>query len=87
MATTLQQGRFATLLFDLLTPDEDAVDQTTREYRFDIALLSERLIEVIDWSTRRADIGVLVKIRTCEAVGLRGRDKDKMSWLPIARCR
>ena len=34
---------------DLLTVDEEAVDNLTREYRFAIALLSERLVSATDW--------------------------------------
>ena len=39
------------MLLDLLTPDEDAVDQRTREYRFDIARLGHRVVAAIDWAT------------------------------------
>jgi len=34
---------------DLLTHDEDAVDQATRQFRFDIGLLADRLAGAIDW--------------------------------------
>ncbi|WP_133130597.1 dienelactone hydrolase family protein [Legionella yabuuchiae] len=50
VANYLNQSNLATLLFDLLTPDEEAVDVYTREYRFDIGLLATRLIEVTKWS-------------------------------------
>jgi putative phosphoribosyl transferase len=46
VATALNGKRLATLLFDLLTPDE-AVD---RENVFDIDLLSERLLAALDWA-------------------------------------
>jgi dipeptidyl aminopeptidase/acylaminoacyl peptidase len=36
------------LLFDLLTPEEDAADQLTQELRFDIALLARRLTAAVD---------------------------------------
>lgn len=49
VARTLQEGGLATLLFDLLTPEEDAVDRRTREHRFDIPLLAERVIGTLDW--------------------------------------
>lgn len=49
VAKTLRDGGLATLLFDLLTPSEDAIDNETREFRFDIGRLATRLIEVIDW--------------------------------------
>ncbi|WP_131776420.1 hypothetical protein [Legionella impletisoli] len=50
VAEYLNQTGLATLLFDLLTPDEESVDAYTREYRFDIELLATRLIEVTNWS-------------------------------------
>ncbi len=49
VAERLQQRHLATLLLDLLTPDEEAIDEYTRELRFDISLLAERLIGCADW--------------------------------------
>ncbi len=49
VAAALQDAGFATFLFDLLTAREDAIDQRTREYRFDIPLLGARLVTVTDW--------------------------------------
>ena len=49
VATGLQAAGFATLLIDLLTEAEAEVDAVTRELRFDIALLADRLTEAIDW--------------------------------------
>lgn len=49
VAHILQSSGISTLLFDLLTPQEDSIDQITREYRFDIALLTSRLIKVTTW--------------------------------------
>lgn len=49
VATALQESGFATFLFDLLTAQEDVVDQRTREYRFNILLLGSRLVTVTDW--------------------------------------
>jgi dienelactone hydrolase len=37
------------LLVDLLTPDEEAEDERTRELRFDIAMLADRLVGLTDW--------------------------------------
>lgn len=54
VAAELQGARLATLLFDLLTADEERVDVVTREHRFDIELLASRLIDVTGW-VRRAD--------------------------------
>lgn len=49
VADVLNQGGISTLLFDLLTEKEDAIDQFTRQFRFDIALLAERLVLVTQW--------------------------------------
>lgn len=49
VAEALNNQGFATLLLDLLTPDEERADESTRELRFDIALLTRRLSEVVDW--------------------------------------
>lgn len=49
VAQFLQDAGLATLLFDLLTSAEEAIDSQTRQYRFDIALLAERLTGVTDW--------------------------------------
>lgn len=49
VADFLNRADLATLLFDLLTTGESEVDQYTRQYRFDIGLLTERLVGAIDW--------------------------------------
>lgn len=49
VAARLQARGLATLLMDLLTPEEERVDAVTRELRFDIPLLARRLIAAIDW--------------------------------------
>jgi putative phosphoribosyl transferase len=49
VAGTLQRAGLATLLMDLLTEDEEAVDLRTRHLRFDIGLLTARLIGATDW--------------------------------------
>jgi len=52
VAEVLNDAGIATLLFDLLTPQESVIDEQTAEFRFDIGLLSERLIGTIDWVAR-----------------------------------
>src|SRR4051794_9234196 len=52
VAQTLNDAGLATLLFDLLTPDEESVDIYTRHHRFDITLLAERLAFATDWTLR-----------------------------------
>lgn len=49
VAQTLQRQGLATLLVDLLTPEEEAVDLQTAQYRFDIELLGRRLTDLVDW--------------------------------------
>ncbi|HJW46032.1 MAG TPA: dienelactone hydrolase family protein [Lysobacter sp.] len=49
VATTLQEAGFATLLFDLLTADEELRERYTRHLRFDIALLAQRLLAATRW--------------------------------------
>jgi putative phosphoribosyl transferase len=50
VAQTLEDGGFATLLLDLLTRDEEAVDLRTREYRFDVDRLGHRVVAAVDWA-------------------------------------
>lgn len=49
VARTLQSRGLATLLFDLLTPEEERRDAYDARYRFDIARLAERLVGATDW--------------------------------------
>ncbi len=50
VARTLNDAGLATLLFDLLTPKEEEVDTYTRQHRFNIGLLAERLVHVTKWA-------------------------------------
>jgi dienelactone hydrolase len=52
VAQLLNQAKLATLLVDLLTSEEEAVDLRTAQLRFDIGLLAERLVGVTDWLAR-----------------------------------
>jgi putative phosphoribosyl transferase len=45
----LQRAGLATLLIDLLTPDEEEADLRTGHLRFDIGLLAQRLAGATDW--------------------------------------
>jgi putative phosphoribosyl transferase len=51
VASVLNDGRFATLLLDLLTAEEEQIDMYTREYRFNIPLLARRLEAAVSWTT------------------------------------
>ena len=50
VAQTLQEAGIATLLFDLLTPEEEQVDLRTRHLRFDVHLLAHRTAGVLEWT-------------------------------------
>jgi len=63
VADQLQQAGLATLLIDLLTPEEKKIDQQTREIRFDIDRLAKRVTGTVDWlsennHTKTLKIGV-----------------------------
>jgi len=49
VARVLQQSDFGTLLMDLLTEKEEALDLQSREMRFDIGLLAKRLTAAVVW--------------------------------------
>jgi putative phosphoribosyl transferase len=49
VAEELQAAGLATVLVDLLTPDEERIDAVTGEMRFDIGLLADRLTALCDW--------------------------------------
>ena len=49
VAAILQESGFATLLLDLLTPNEEELDRRSGEYRFDIGRLAQRLVEAAAW--------------------------------------
>lgn len=62
VAARLNEAGLATLLLDLLTPGEEAADQETGDFRFDIGLLADRLIGATQWAlaqddTRRLKVG------------------------------
>lgn len=54
VARFLNQHKLGTLLIDLLTAEEDEIDEQTREFRFDIDLLAERLSGVTKWLLKEA---------------------------------
>jgi dienelactone hydrolase len=59
VAAVLNQHGLATVLVDLLTPDEERVDVRTAELRFDIDLLAGRLVGLVDRLPSTADLGSL----------------------------
>src|SRR5213082_2144699 len=55
VARTLNRAGLGTLLFDLLTPEEEALDIYTREHRFNIGLLAERLVHATKWARQQEE--------------------------------
>jgi putative phosphoribosyl transferase len=51
VATALQERGLGTLLFDLLTPEEERIDRQSAALRFNIELLSARLVGAVDWGS------------------------------------
>lgn len=49
VAKIFNASKIGTLLFDLLTREEEEIDVATAEYRFNIGLLAERLVGVTKW--------------------------------------
>lgn len=99
VAQELQKGALGTLLIDLLTIEEERVDEMTRELRFDIPLLAGRLTALVDWlhNTGRgiglfgastgaaaALIAAAQRKKMVKAVVSRGGRPDLAGkWLPI----
>jgi putative phosphoribosyl transferase len=54
VARSIRAAGLGTLLFDLLTAHEEALDARTGHLRFDIGLLAERLAEATRWAKREA---------------------------------
>jgi dienelactone hydrolase len=59
VAQVLQTGGYATLLLDLLTRQEDVIDERTREYRFDVDRLGRRVVAAIDWTASHPEVARL----------------------------
>ncbi len=49
VAGVIREGNLGTLLFDLLTANEEQIDSHTRHFRFDIEMLAKRLVAVTEW--------------------------------------
>jgi putative phosphoribosyl transferase len=85
VAEELRLGGLGTLLIDLLTSAEEAVDERTRALRFDITLLADRLVGAIRWlasedATRRLPIGLFgASTGAAAALVAAAREPDRVS--------
>ena len=59
IANTLERRGLATLLIDLLTPKEQLLDRETIQFRFDIPLLADRVMRLIEWIRGCAEVSKL----------------------------
>ncbi|MFD2763627.1 dienelactone hydrolase family protein [Micromonospora eburnea] len=80
VAHQLNARSLATVLVDLLTPDEDMLDARTAELRFDIGMLAERLAAIVDWMGGDPALGPL-------PVGLFGASTGAAAALVAAAAR
>lgn len=55
VAGELNKVKLATLLFDLLTLEEEETDMLTGEFRFNIEFLAQRLIAATKWAQNNDD--------------------------------
>jgi len=55
VARVLREAGLGTLLLDLLSHSEEVVDEVTRQHRFDISMLADRLVVAIDWLGAQSD--------------------------------
>jgi putative phosphoribosyl transferase len=90
VAESLEAAGFATLLLDLLTRDEEAVDLRTREYRFDIQRLGRRVVAAADWAaTHRAlrdlNIGYFGASTGAAAALIAAADRPEVSGAVVSR--
>jgi len=85
VAEELRLGGLGTLLMDLLTPAEEAIDDRTRELRFDIPLLADRLVGAIRWlanepGTRTLPLGLFgASTGAAAALVAAAREPDRVS--------
>lgn len=59
VADVLRGAGLGTFLLDLLTREEEAIDERTRHLRFDIGLLAERLVATVEWLRDRPQTALL----------------------------
>jgi putative phosphoribosyl transferase len=80
VAARLVASGLATLLADLLTPEEEAVDVLTRQHRFDIEQLGTRVVALVDWAAAQEETAGL-------PVGLFGASTGAAAALVAAAAR
>jgi putative phosphoribosyl transferase len=90
VAHALREVGLGTLLMDLLTPDEEAVDLLTREHRFNIPLLAQRLVGATDWLLARPDaedlkVGYFGSSTGAAAALIAAAERPRVTWAVVSR--
>jgi putative phosphoribosyl transferase len=90
VAHALREVGLGTLLMDLLTPDEEAVDLLTREHRFNMPLLAQRLVEATDWLLARPDtedleVGYFGSSTGAAAALIAAAERPRVTWAVVSR--
>ena len=90
VARYFSERGLATLLFDLLTEEEQRLDNLTRELRFDIPLLSRRIVGVVDWLGHDAELsglhlGLFGASTGAAAALIAAAERPKAVWAVVSR--
>ncbi len=90
VAGVLHQAGLATLLFDLLTAEEEEIDRETAELRFDVDLLARRLVGATDWaladpSTRHLRLGYFGSSTGAAAALIAAADRPDAAGAVVSR--
>ncbi len=90
VAEAFREAGMATLLIDLLTTDEKEVDRQTRQIRFNIGRLSERVIGTIDWlqnqeATQNLSLGMFGSSTGAAAALIAGAERDHLVEAIVSR--
>jgi putative phosphoribosyl transferase len=90
VAQVLNNAGIATLLIDLLTQEEEKTDNITREYRFNIKLLTKRLLAATDWISqgagfRNLKIGYFGASTGAAAALVAGAERSRLVYAIVSR--
>ncbi len=90
VAAVLNSGAVGTVLADLLTEEEEVIDEQTRELRFDIDLLAGRLIAIADWigsldQLKRLPLGYFGASTGAAAALIAAADRPRVTKAVVSR--
>lgn len=90
VARELQKEGLGTLLFDLLTAEEERIDMITAHLRFDIDLLANRLVDVTNWllsnpDTKELNIGYFGASTGAAAALIAAKEQSNMIKAVVSR--